>query len=115
WGVEDEAGHGASRERYDVTPQRDIGWSGGWCGNVTPQRDIGPTGRLTRGLARMVPMPALALPAEPTFTTDSERAVWERLVRTLPDDAVVLANLRLTDEGKDHELDLVAPVPDVGL
>lgn len=60
-------------------------------------------------------MPALALPAEPTFTTDSERAVWERLVRTLPDDAVVLANLRLTDEGKDHELDLVALVPDVGL
>ena len=58
---------------------------------------------------------ATAVPAEPKFTTESEREVWDRLVRQLASDDVVLANLRLTDERKDHELDLVLLMPDFGV
>jgi hypothetical protein len=51
---------------------------------------------------------------EPQFTTASEKEVWERLRASLPADATLLANLRLTDEGKDHEVDLLVLLPDVG-
>ena len=51
-------------------------------------------------------MPRL-IPESPTFTTGSEKEVWERLRDTLDDDDVLLANLRLTDGDKDHEADLV--------
>lgn len=60
-------------------------------------------------------MAATAVPMEPKFTTESEREVWERLVRQLGPDDVVLANVRLTDERKDHELDLVLLMPDFGV
>ncbi|HET8602240.1 MAG TPA: NERD domain-containing protein [Segeticoccus sp.] len=60
-------------------------------------------------------MAARAVPAEPTFVTNSEREVWEELVRTLPDGAIVLANVRLTDERKDHEADLVVVIPGAGV
>jgi hypothetical protein len=55
------------------------------------------------------------VPPEPQFTTTSEREVWERLRDTLGPDDVLLANLRLTDETKDHEADLVVLMPDVGI
>ena len=55
------------------------------------------------------------IPADPTFPTDSEREVWERLVAKGGDDWTLLANLRLTDERKDHELDVVVLMPDVGV
>jgi hypothetical protein len=55
------------------------------------------------------------IPEEPTFTTTSERAVWERLRSSLGDDDVLIANLRLTDERKDHEVDLVVLMPDIGI
>ena len=54
-------------------------------------------------------------PRVPTFTTTSEREVWERLRDGLGHDDVLLANLRLTDELKDHEADLVVLMPDVGI
>ena len=54
-------------------------------------------------------------PRSPTFTTTSEREVWERLRDGLGEDDVLLANLRLTDEDKDHEADLVVLMPDVGI
>ena len=60
-------------------------------------------------------MAATTLPTEPKFTTESEREVWERLVRQLGPGDVVLANVRLTDERKDHELDLVLLMPDYGV
>lgn len=60
-------------------------------------------------------MAATAVPTEPKFTTESEREVWERLVRQLGPDDVILANVRLTDERKDHELDLVLLMPDFGV
>ncbi|WP_439937056.1 NERD domain-containing protein [Nocardia sp. N13] len=55
------------------------------------------------------------IPEEPTFATTSEQAVWERLRASLGDDDVLIAHLRLTDERKDHEADLVVLMPDVGV
>ena len=60
-------------------------------------------------------MSAHGIPADPTFPTDSEREVWERLVAKGGDDWTLMANLRLTDERKDHELDVVVLMPDVGV
>ena len=54
-------------------------------------------------------------PAEPLFTTESERHVWERLRQTLRPEDWLLANLRLTDEAKDHEADLVLLLPGAGV
>jgi hypothetical protein len=55
------------------------------------------------------------IPEAPAFTTGSEREVWERLSDGLGPDVVMLANLRLTDEDKDHEADLVVLIPEVGV
>lgn len=55
------------------------------------------------------------LPEDPQFTTTSEREVWERLCKQAPAEWTLLANVRLTDERKDHELDLVVLMPDVGI
>ena len=54
------------------------------------------------------------VPESPQFQNTSEREVWQRLAGSLPGDAVLVANLRLTDETKDHEADLVVLLPDVG-
>lgn len=54
------------------------------------------------------------IPLAPTFNTTSEREVWQRLRDALPPNACLLANLRLTDEAKDHEADLIVLLPDVG-
>jgi hypothetical protein len=59
-------------------------------------------------------MPRL-IPESPTFTTTSEQVVWERLRDSLGDDDVLIANLRLTDERKDHEVDLVVLMPEIGI
>jgi hypothetical protein len=59
-------------------------------------------------------VPARAVPPQPVFTTESEALVWRHVVGALTSDDVVLANLRLT-EGKDHELDLVVLMPEVGI
>ena len=55
------------------------------------------------------------LPDDPQFETTSEREVWEKVVATAPPEWTVLANVRLTDERKDHELDLVVLIPDTGV
>ena len=57
----------------------------------------------------------ILVPEQPTFTTASEREVWERLRDGLGPDDVLMANLRLTDEDKDHEADLVVLMPDIGV
>ena len=54
------------------------------------------------------------IPENPAFTTTSEKQVWECLRETLTDQDVLLANLRLTDEKKDYEADLVVLMPGVG-
>src|SRR5690348_5079255 len=60
-------------------------------------------------------MPAKAVPEKPQLPTQSDRDVWERLVRMLATIDVFLAGMRLTDRRKDHELDLVALMPGAGL
>jgi len=55
------------------------------------------------------------VPPDPRFTTTSEQEVWTRLRDTLGEDDVLIANLRLTDEDKDHEADLVVLMPGVGI
>ena len=52
-------------------------------------------------------MPARSVPVSPTFVTVSEHEVWLRAVRQL-DGCTLLANFRLSDRHKDHEVDLVA-------
>lgn len=60
-------------------------------------------------------MTARTHPDDPKFVTQSEREVWELLRATLPDGSVLLANVRIIDEAKDHEADMVALIPDRGV
>jgi hypothetical protein len=55
------------------------------------------------------------IPELPTFTTPSEAEVWQRLRDGLGPDDVLIAGLRLTDETKDHEADLVVLMPEIGV
>lgn len=52
------------------------------------------------------------IPESPVFANPTEQQVWQSLRDHLGPDAVLLANLRLTDEQKDYEADLVVLVPD---
>jgi len=60
-------------------------------------------------------MPAQPLPEHPSFVSDAERVVWEALRDQLPTGSLLLANVRLRTEEFDHEADLVALVPEVGV
>mgnify|MGYP000754750862 CR=1 FL=1 len=60
-------------------------------------------------------MPCRCVPETPTFVTGSEQQVWERLRDGLGPDCVLMANVRLTDEDKDHEADLVVLMPEAGV
>ncbi|WP_460844629.1 NERD domain-containing protein [Nocardioides ultimimeridianus] len=55
------------------------------------------------------------IPESPAFTTQSEADVWRRLADGLGPEDVLLANLRLTDEDKDYEADLVVLMPEHGV
>ena len=59
-------------------------------------------------------MPILS-PATPQFTTNSERAVWKALRAQLRDDDLLVASQRITDRGKDHEIDFVVVFADAGV
>jgi hypothetical protein len=50
----------------------------------------------------------------PRFASEAERVVWDRLSAGLSEDAVIIPNLRLTSALKDHELDIIVLMPDVG-
>ncbi len=60
-------------------------------------------------------MPAQSIPPDPSFVTESEREVWHRLVDQLGDGDVVLSGVRLTNERKDHEADLILLLPGLGV
>lgn len=60
-------------------------------------------------------MTARTYPDEPNFVSQAERDVWTLLRDRLPGDALLLANLRVIDENKDHEADLVVLLPGVGI
>ncbi|MGO4360528.1 NERD domain-containing protein [Terrabacter sp. RAF57] len=49
------------------------------------------------------------------FAHESERLVWERLASGVAEGTVLLPNIRLTSQRKDHELDVVVLMPDVGV
>ncbi|MEO8518032.1 MAG: NERD domain-containing protein [Dermatophilaceae bacterium] len=55
------------------------------------------------------------LPVDPKFETATEREVWEVLRAELGHDDVLMANLRLSDEVKDHEADIVAIIAGAGV
>jgi hypothetical protein len=55
------------------------------------------------------------IPEFPKFETATEREVWEVLKAELGPDDVLMANLRLTDEVKDHEADIVAVIAGAGV
>lgn len=58
---------------------------------------------------------ARLIPESPQFATASEAEVCQRLVTGLGESDVVLANVRLTDEVRDYEADLVVLLPDFGV
>lgn len=58
---------------------------------------------------------ARGIPESPSFGTESERQVWETVLKQGEPDWTVLANVRLTDEAKDHEADLIVLMPDAGV
>lgn len=60
-------------------------------------------------------MAARTSATEPTFTTPSEGDVYRRLVRQLGDDCLVLANVRISDQVKDHEIDVLVLMPGSGV
>ncbi|MGB3954423.1 MAG: NERD domain-containing protein [Brooklawnia sp.] len=60
-------------------------------------------------------MAARTYPTDPAFQTASEKDVWQRVVRQLGPECVVLANVRVADAHKDHEADLVLLAPDSGI
>ena len=49
------------------------------------------------------------------FANDAERLVWDRLARQVHPDTVLVPNLRLTSTQKDHELDILVLMPEVGV
>lgn len=55
------------------------------------------------------------VPEVPQFVTESEREVWELLRAQGNPEWTLLSNLRLTDETRDHEADVVVLMPDVGV
>ena len=55
------------------------------------------------------------IPEQPKFETATEREVWEVLRAKLGPDDVLMANLRLSDEVKDHEADIVAIIAGAGV
>ena len=59
-------------------------------------------------------MPIL-IPESPRFETPSEQQVWEILRDQLGEDDVLMASVRVSDERKDHEADLLVLMPDHGI
>lgn len=59
-------------------------------------------------------MPVLS-PPDPDFASEAEHTVWERLASQLPDDAILIANQRITAGGEEVELDLLVLWPGMGI
>ncbi len=60
-------------------------------------------------------MSPILLPAQPTFVNLSERKVWEALRDQLGPDDVLFSGLRISDRGKDHEIDIGVAFADGGI
>lgn len=59
-------------------------------------------------------MTARSIPSKPSFVTTTEQEVWAYAQRQL-DGCVLLPNFRISDDHKDHEIDLVAAMPGSGI
>lgn len=59
-------------------------------------------------------MPIL-LPPQPRFVNPSEQKVWEALRDQLGDGDVLIANLRISDRSKDHEIDIAVAFEGAGI
>jgi hypothetical protein len=57
----------------------------------------------------------ICLPEKPEFSTESERRVWTLLCDQLGPGDLLIANQRVTDRFKDHEIDLAAVIPGAGV
>ncbi len=60
-------------------------------------------------------MPPRLFPQNPIFKDSSERLVWEALVSTLPEDAVLISGLEIRSYEQDHEIDFMVVIPEVGI
>src|SRR4051794_973381 len=62
-------------------------------------------------------MPPRCLPPEPVFGQgrDAERVTWEALRDQLPDDALLIHSLPLSERGQDYEGDIVVGWPSAGV
>ena len=59
-------------------------------------------------------MPVL-IPEAPSFTTSSEREVWELLREQLGDDDLLISGQRISARDKDHEIDICVAFADAGI
>jgi hypothetical protein len=59
-------------------------------------------------------MPIL-LPPRPSFVTASERKVWDLLREQLGDEDVLISGQRISDRGKDYEIDIAVAFPHGGI
>src|SRR4051795_2099524 len=67
------------------------------------------------GAARGSTMTAQLFPAAQDFEHPTERAVWDALVKGLPDGAAIFANRTFTDRKGDCEADLIVAIPAAGI
>ncbi|RYU09781.1 nuclease-related domain-containing DEAD/DEAH box helicase [Nocardioides iriomotensis] len=55
------------------------------------------------------------VPEAPSFTTSSEREVWELLREQLGDDDLLISGQRISARDKDHEIDICVAFADAGI
>jgi hypothetical protein len=60
-------------------------------------------------------MPPISLPIAPIFENPGERIVWETLMAQLPEDGIILSNLRILEYEQEYEIDFVVAVPELGV
>lgn len=55
------------------------------------------------------------IPQTPRFASNAEEAIWQRLNEQLSEADLLIANQRVTDHDKDHEIDLVVAIDGAGI
>lgn len=56
-----------------------------------------------------------SFPKEPIFADQSEREVWNELMRQLPDEVVIICNLKILEHDQEYEIDFIIAWPEVGI
>ena len=60
-------------------------------------------------------MPPLSYPPQPIFAHESERDVWQSLMKQLPADAAIVCNFKIIEPEQEYEIDFIVLIPDVGV